>query len=147
MMIDAGAIVHGYTSDYNRMAVLGEPSDRQRGAYELLIHAFQTGIEAAKPGVRVGDVTRAMQGVLDGGRPSASVMGRMGHGLGLDVPEPPSFHPAAETELTPGMLVCIEPSKHVDGVGTLVAEDVFVVRETGVECLSTSPTPPDLLTV
>jgi Xaa-Pro dipeptidase len=147
MMIDAGAIVHGYTSDYNRMAVVGKPNDRQRGAYDLLVQAFHAGIETAKPGVRVGDVTRAMQRVLDGGRPSPSVMGRMGHGLGLDVPEPPSFHAAAEAELMPGMLVCIEPSKHVDGVGTLIAEDVFVVRETGAECLSTSPTPPDLLTV
>ena len=109
--------------------------------------AFHSGIEAAKPGVRGGEVTRAMQRVLDGGRPSASVMGRMGHGIGLDVPEPPSFHSAAEAELMPGVPVCIEPSKHVDGAGTLIAEDVFVMRETGIECLSTSPTPPDLLTV
>jgi Xaa-Pro aminopeptidase len=147
MMIDAGAIVHGYTSDYNRMAVVGEPSDLQRAAYELVVRALHAGIDAAKPGVRVGDVTQAMQRVLDGGRPSASVMGRMGHGLGLDVPEPPSFHAAAEAQLTPGMLVCIEPSKHVDRVGTLIAEDVFVVRDSGIECLSMSPTPPELLTV
>jgi Xaa-Pro aminopeptidase len=126
------------------MAVVGQANERQEGAYRLLIEAHVAGIEAARPGSTAGDVTRAMQAVLERESTSASSMGRMGHGIGLEVPEPPSLHVTAETALTPGMVLCIEPNFHAEGVGSMVAEDMIVIRDDEPEFLSNAPMPPEL---
>jgi Xaa-Pro aminopeptidase len=147
MMIDAGAIVRGYTSDYSRMAVLGKPTATQSAAYELVFRAYCAGVDTVRAGALVADVTRAMHRVLADSTDGASPIGRMGHGTGLEVPEPPSLHLAAESVLKEGMILCIEPNIRADGVGTLIVEDVIVVRAGGGEHLSAVPTPPELMSV
>jgi Xaa-Pro aminopeptidase len=147
VMIDAGAVIHGYTSDYSRMAILGDPTQRQSEAYDLLLSAHRAGIDAVRPGVTAGDITRLMQRVLEEDGAKLSPEGRMGHGTGLEVPEPPSFHLAAETVLVEGMILCVEPNTPMEGAGAMVAEDVVVVRADGAEHLSTAPTPAELIRI
>jgi Xaa-Pro dipeptidase len=147
MMIDAGAMVSGYRSDYSRMAAVGRANDRQKRAYLLLMRAHLAGIRAARAGSTAGDITQAMRQVLESESATMTSMGRMGHGIGLEVPEPPSLHLAAETTLRPGMVICIEPNFVIDGVGTMVAEDTIVIRDDKPEYLSNAPMPPELFCI
>jgi Xaa-Pro aminopeptidase len=59
------------------------------------------------------------------------------------MPEPPSLSPQDGTALAVGEVVCIEPNRHVPGVGWLVSEEEVVVRDGGFELLS-PPFPAEL---
>lgn len=141
--IDAGALYHGYISDHDRLAVIGEPTADQERAYALAMRAQRAGAEMLRPGVTAGDVANAMDNVLaDAGAPSALV-DVPGHGLGIELPEPPYIHPRSELRLKDGMVLCLEPNVIVDG-GPLIVEDTFLVTADGGEHLSAAPAPPEL---
>jgi Xaa-Pro aminopeptidase len=65
-----------------------------------------------------------------------TIYARVGHGLGLEMPEPPSLSPLDATPLREGEVICIEPNTHLDGVGWLVSEEEVVVTAEGNELLS-----------
>ena len=134
--VDGGAVCHGYWSDYARMAVIGEASDAQRKAYSVSINAVKQGISAIKPGSKAGDIAREIYNALEEGGIGGSEFGRVGHGIGLEMPEPPSLHPDDTTILKPGMVLCIEPNLFYPDVGYLVAEEEVVVTEDGCEVMS-----------
>lgn len=112
--IDAGCRVGGYFCDFNRNFAFGPAADVTRRVHDLLWQATEAGIAAARPGALAGDIWRAMADNLGaelealGGRLPQS--GRMGHGIGLRLTEPPSIHPRDATVLVPGMVLAIEPS-------------------------------------
>jgi Xaa-Pro dipeptidase len=137
--------VHGYRSDYNRLAVIGEPTAEQEQAYDLVVRAYKAGFEAIRPGVVVGDVARAMLGVLEDNGRHAAPLGAVGHGIGVELPEPPYLHPRATLELAEGMVMTIEPNVTVPGVGRVIVEDVIVVTSEGAEHLSGAPTQDELI--
>ena len=105
----AGERVHYVTLNDN--FAFGRVPDTTRRADDLLWQATQAGIAAAVPGATAGDIWRASADVLDrglaaiDGRRAAS--GRMGHGIGLRLTEPPSVHPDDTTVLVPGMVIAI----------------------------------------
>ena len=72
-----------------------------------------------------------------------TIYSRVGHGLGLEMPEPPSLSPSDPTALRSGEVLCIEPNLDIDGVGWFVSEEELVVRDGGFELLS-PPFPRDL---
>jgi Xaa-Pro aminopeptidase len=145
--IDTGCRVRGYFCDFNRNYAWGHVPAPSDYAHDLLWRATQAGIDAAVPGATAGDVWRATAKVLDGGleviggrRPRS---GRMGHGIGLRLTEPPSVHPDDTTVLVPGMVITVEPSAEFD-LGTpegtrrhmLIHEENLVITENGPELLS-----------
>jgi Xaa-Pro dipeptidase len=147
LSIDAGCRVSGYFCDFNRNFCVGRIPDISRRADDLLWQATQAGIEAARPGATAADVWYAVAQVLDrgleaiGGRRTRS--GRMGHGIGLRLTEPPSVHPEDTTVLVPGMVITVEPSAEFEIVtlaGTakrmLIHEENLVVTYDGPQLLS-----------
>jgi len=82
-----------------------------------------------------------MAAVLEPGQGAATPIGRMGHGLGLDVTEPPSIASGDETRLEEGMVITLEPSAVLPGAGVMgqrlmVHEEDVVVTHDGFELLS-----------
>ena len=74
-----------------------------------------------------------MRAVLGGGAPD---VGRLGHGLGMQLTEPPSLIAADLTPLTAGMVLTLEPSLPLGPGRMMVHEEVIVVRENGPQFLS-----------
>jgi Xaa-Pro dipeptidase len=147
LSIDVGCRVQGYYCDFNRNFAFGRIPDLTRRVDDALWRATEAGIRAAAPGATAGDVWRAQTQVLDQMLPSTATRhtksGRMGHGIGLRLTEPPSIHPDDPTILSPGMVLTIEPSLEFDldtPDGTvrrmLVHEENLVVTEDGSELLS-----------
>jgi Xaa-Pro aminopeptidase len=145
MYIDAGADVHGYRSDYNRLAVIGAPTAAQERAYDLVFRAYSAGFDAIRPGVKVGDVARTMLAILAEGGGHVAPLGAVGHGIGVELPEPPYLHPEASLELAEGMTLTIEPNVSFAGVGRMIVEDVVVVTAEGAQHLSEAPTRHELI--
>jgi Xaa-Pro aminopeptidase len=143
LLLDAGLLVEGYWSDFSRLYVAGEASVEQARAYQHLVDATLVARESIKPGRTLGDVATSIQRRLPQG---AAAFGRFGHGVGLDLSEPPSLHPRDPTVLESGMTLCIEPNASMAGVGNLVVEEIVVVTPEGCELVS-GPVPEGLVVI
>lgn len=126
LMLDAGASLHGYFCDFDRNFAFGEASDAARRAHDVLWRATEAALAAARPGATAADLHGAMARVVD--QPSGAV-GRMGHGLGLQLTEPPSIVDFDRTVLSPGMVLTLEPSMTVAAGRMLVHEENIVIRD------------------
>jgi Xaa-Pro aminopeptidase len=143
LLVDAGLLVEGYWADISRICVAGEPTNMQVAAYRRIVNAAAVARDSVSPGRTLGEVARGVQRELAGG---AAGFGRVGHGIGLELTEPPSLHPADPTVLEPGMTLCIEPNSAIAGVGNIVAEEIVGVTPTGCELLS-ARAPQDLVVI
>jgi Xaa-Pro aminopeptidase len=120
----------GYFADFNRVYASAAPTRQQERAYEELTDALDRARAIARAGATVEELAEAMIG------DSPTIYARVGHGLGLEMPEPPSLSPQDSTPLRAGEVLCIEPNREVPGVGWLVSEEEIVVREGGFDLLS-----------
>jgi methionyl aminopeptidase len=132
--MDCGAIVSGYNSDYAVTQVAGPSTDAKDDLIDTTRESLEKGIEAARPGNRVGDISNAVESyVLE--RPYELVREYVGHGIGKNLHEPPqvpNFGPAGHgLKLRPGLVLAIEPMVNVgvwntrmlDNGWTVVTED------------------------
>ncbi len=136
LMLDTGATFDGYFCDFDRNYSIGAASGPVRRAHEALRGATDAGLEAARPGATCEDVFVAMRNrVLDAGFTAGS-LGRMGHGVGMQLTEPPSHRIGDATVLRPGMVLSLEPELVISPGRGMVGEEDVVVREDGAELLS-----------
>jgi Xaa-Pro dipeptidase len=142
VLVDTGTTVEGYHSDLTRTYVFGEPTPRQRSLWAIEREAQQAAFEAVWPGQPCGAVDRAARAVIErqGFGPLYQTPGlphRTGHGLGLEIHEPPFLVRGSGTPLVPGMIASIEPMLCVYGEMGIRLEDHFVVTQKGAEWLTT----------
>lgn len=133
LMLDTGAVWDGYFCDFDRNFSIGAPSNDVQSAHARLIDATHAGFEAARPGATPAEVYAAMNLILTGG--DTAVKGRLGHGLGMQLTEPPSLIPADHTPLVPGMVLTLEPVVETQ-TGIMVHEENIVVTEDGADWLT-----------
>lgn len=143
LFIDAGCLFDFYWSDFDRHFAFGKPDPHTQDAYEIVWEATEAGIAAVKPGIPICDIWSSMTGVLNNpkNRGKPTTIGRMGHSMGLWMPELPSVQPDDKTVLKPGMIINIEPSttypSYFDGSPKLMLhEEVVVVTEAGAQLLT-----------
>jgi Xaa-Pro dipeptidase len=140
MTIDAGCCYDNYWCDFNRNFAFGHVSNEVARAHTAVHAATDAGLQAVRPGVHTRDVFAAMGAVFSGlGAPGGTV-GRMGHGIGLLAPEPPSVNADDDTVLTAGMVITLEPSMsftYQDQARIMVQEENLVVTDDGYELLTT----------
>ncbi len=142
VVIDMGAFLEGYASDMTRMLFVGSPGSRVKRAYKAVLEAQLAAIDAVRAGVTAGSVDRAARSVLKSHGLDRAFVHSTGHGLGLEIHEPPRIGKRDKTPLRPGMAITIEPGVYIEGWGGIRIEDTVVVTETGCEILT--PTPKEL---
>ena len=133
LMLDTGARRQGYFCDFDRNFAIGRASDAARKAYATLCRATSAALDAARPGVRCCDLYEIMAREIGG---EGGDVGRLGHGLGLQLTEPPSIVPFDETPLETGMVITLEPSTQVVPGKVMVHEEIIVVRDGAPELIS-----------
>jgi Xaa-Pro aminopeptidase len=136
MIIDSGATFDGYFCDFDRNYAFGTVSDDARRAYDTVYEATDAGFRAARPGARTSDLWREMWRVLEAGGALGNNVGRMGHGLGMQLTEWPSNMPGDDTVLEPGMVLTLEPGMVFAPNQWMVHEENIVIRSDGAEWLS-----------
>ncbi len=140
LLLDFGTSFGGYHSDITRTFVVGaEPSDAVREMYEAVRDANARGRAAAKPGLTSHDIHTLCQVELESDKWSEFSTHRTGHGLGLEVHEPPSIMRGDQTVLRPGMTFTVEPGLYKDGFGGVRIEDDLWITNSGAESLTSSP--------
>lgn len=145
VILDFGCIVDGYLSDQTRTVVAGgDPPDSFLEVHETVLEASDAAVAAVKPGVRADEVDAAAREVIEDAGYGDRFPHVTGHGVGLDIHEPPFLIGGSylegwnRVELAPGMVFSIEPAIYTDGFGVRV-EDLVVVTERGAKRLNVSP--------
>lgn len=136
LFMDLGAIFDGYSCDFDRNFAFGHISDDAARAHEAVWQATEAGIAAARPGATTTDLFKAMAKVLEDNGSQGLNVGRLGHGLGLQLTEPPSNMIGDETLLVPGMVMTIEPGMEYAPGKMIVHEENVVITEDGCELLT-----------
>ena len=143
VVVDSGAVYKDYWADFMRMSSIGEPTKEQRRFFDATLESQQAGVDKLAPGVTAHDIFSACNDVLVAhGLADYVTFERLGHGVGLDMHEPPSMARGSELVVRPGMVLTVEPVfwDRPDGkVGNFALEDVVVVTEEGHEVLSLFP--------
>lgn len=126
LMLDTGASLQGYFSDFDRNFAIGYSNDASKLAYEDLWQATEVGLQIARAGVTCAKLFEAMHVALGGG---PSDVGRYGHGLGIQLTEYPSIAPFDQTILQPGMVMTLEPSLMISEGKMMVHEENILITE------------------
>lgn len=141
LMLDTGATWDGYFCDFDRNWAIGRADDASRRAYDVLWRATQAGIEAAHPGVTCRDLFQAMHGVIATLDPGGGDVGRLGHGLGMQLTEWPSHAVWDDTVLEENMVLTLEPSLSYGAGRIMVHEENIVVGTKGARLLTRRAAP------
>lgn len=138
VLVDTGAALHGYRSDITRTWCVGEPSPRVRSIWEAVARAQQAAHAAIAPGVSAGAIDAAARTSIAAagfGPDDRFFTHRLGHGIGLEVHEPPYLVAGSDVVLAPGMTMSNEPGIYVPGELGVRLEDIVVVTPRGAEVL------------
>jgi Xaa-Pro aminopeptidase len=139
VLIDAGCRLDGYPSDMTRVAHLGAPSEEFEKVHAILEQAVQAAIAAARPGVKASQVDKAARDIIAAAGYGDYFLHRTGHGLGIDVHEPPYITATSETVLDEGMVFSIEPGIYLAGRFGVRLEEIVIIRNGRAEVLSELP--------
>lgn len=133
MLIDAGADYLNYKSDITRTMIFGEGLNRNN--IEELIEAVNKSKKAAEekayPGVKVCELDRRACEVLEEYGLDKYFAHELGHGVGVDIHEPPGISPLNTEELKAGNVITIEPGVYMPSVGGVRIEDTYLITDSG----------------
>ncbi|WP_286302911.1 M24 family metallopeptidase [Vibrio apostichopi] len=135
LIIDTGANFDGYFSDFDRNYAFGHAQTDTIAAYDAVYQSTEAGLAIAEPGRTTGDVWQAMWSVLEKNGALGNDVGRMGHGLGMQLTEWPSHVPNGDVILKPGMVLTLEPGMAFAKNRMMVHEENIVITESGCEML------------
>jgi Xaa-Pro dipeptidase len=134
ILIDGGCTVEGYESDVTRTGVLGAPPQKVQQVFEIVRHAQNAALDAARAGKLSGTVDDGARAVVTAagyGPDYKFFTHRLGHGIGLDGHEHPYLVRASTTTLEPNMTFSNEPGIYIPGEFGLRCEDDMVIRQDG----------------
>ncbi|MCH7591556.1 MAG: aminopeptidase P family protein [Planctomycetes bacterium] len=136
ILFDWGARWRGYCSDLTRMVFIGSIPRKIAEVYDVVLEAQQKAIAAIRPGRRMCDVDAEARDFIAAAGYGEAFCHGLGHGLGLDVHEPPSLSWRSKEKLEAGMVVTVEPGVYLPGVGGVRIEDDVLVTPQGRRVLS-----------
>jgi Xaa-Pro aminopeptidase len=139
VVVDIGATYNYYCSDMTRTIVAGTPSAKQQKIYDTVKAAQQKAFEATKAGVVVGDLDAVARRLITDTGYGANFVHRLGHGVGLEVHEPPSIGPNCKDKLGAGFVVTDEPGIYIADFGGVRIEDTVLVGLDKAEKLTIGP--------
>jgi Xaa-Pro aminopeptidase len=137
--IDWGAQLDGYCSDCTRTFAVGEPGERAREVYELVLRAQLAGLDAVRPGVSGRDADAAARSAIEAAGFGERFGHGLGHGVGLEIHEAPRLSRASDATLAAGHVVTVEPGIYLPGELGVRIEDLVVVTDDGCERLNGLP--------
>jgi Xaa-Pro aminopeptidase len=137
--MDFGIIHKGYCSDMTRTVFLGKPKPEERKAYEAVLEAQENAVNAVAPGASCAEVDEAARSVLRREGLAEFFTHSTGHGVGLEIHEPPRVGAGQTARLQPGMVITIEPGIYLAGKFGIRIEDMVAVTRSGGHVLTPAP--------
>jgi Xaa-Pro aminopeptidase len=146
IMVDLGTVKNGYHMDETRMFAIGSMPEKAWRASRAAIEIHDALIGRAKPGVTLGELFDDALALADrlGFRevflgPPGHQVSFIGHGIGLELVEPPLIARGRDTPLEAGMMFALEPKLVFENEFAAGVESVFLVTATGGRLISKVP--------
>lgn len=143
VMVDFGICLQGYQIDETRMFCIGEMPKRYRDLYRSVVAIHHTILDAVRPGMtgqalfQIGLEQAQKEGVSEfylG--PPGNKVSFVGHGIGLEINDPPFIASMDTTPLREGMTFALEPKLVLEGEAAIGIEDTVVVTHDGIRFLT-----------
>lgn len=146
VVIDWGGEAGGYFSDMTRtLLIRGKDMGRKLEICGLVLEANRKGIGAVRAGAAPGDIDKAARDVIKRGGYGAFFGHSLGHGVGLQVHEPPYIRRGGKRPVKEGMVFTVEPGIYVPGLGGARIEDMVRVGRKKAELLTSLPAEPEII--
>jgi Xaa-Pro aminopeptidase len=136
VVIDFGCRFQGYNSDETVTCLTGSPSSEQAKIHQAVYAAHMKALEAARAGVRARALDVVARKSIEAAGYGKYFLHGLGHGVGMEIHEPPYLSPRGRGTLEEGMVFTIEPGIYVEGIGGVRLESLVFLGSTGPELLS-----------
>ena len=136
LFIDTGSTFDGYFCDFDRNYAFGKVTSDVEKVYHVLWQATEVGIKTAIPGATTNDIFNAMNKIIQDNGAIGNNVGRLGHGLGLQLTEPPSHRSGDITTIKENMVLTIEPAMEYSPGKMLVHEENIIIQKDGAELIT-----------
>lgn len=136
--LDFGCILDGYCSDMTRTLVVGHASEKQRQIYDVVLAAQKAALDKIAIGVACRDIDRAARDVIASAGFGKNFGHGLGHSVGIEIHESPSFSPKSDAILEEGHVITVEPGIYLEGFGGVRIEDVVAISAKNVANLTKS---------
>ncbi|MCF6409097.1 M24 family metallopeptidase [Pseudalkalibacillus salsuginis] len=137
--LDFGAYYNGYRSDMTRTVAVGDPGEKLREVYQIVLEALNRGLSGIKPGLSTKEVDALPRDFIKAKGYGEYFGHGAGHGIGLDIHENPFFSTTGNNVVQAGMVVTVEPGIYLPGIGGVRIEDDILITDNGIEVLTHSP--------
>jgi Xaa-Pro aminopeptidase len=138
VVVDIGAIYEHYCSDMTRTIVAGKPSEKQERMYQIVKTAQEKANQTIRAKAKAKDIDQiARRTIQDAGYEPFDH--GLGHGVGLEIHEPPALAATSEDRLVVGNVVTNEPGIYIPNFGGIRIEDTVLVQEGKAEKLTKGP--------
>ncbi len=128
VLIDMGARISGYCSDFSRTLFLGKADKTFQEIYNIVLKAQTTAIERVESGMDASQADQLARSVVEQAGYGDAFGHGLGHGVGLAVHEFPTLGPSSSDSLADGMVFTIEPGIYLAGQGGVRIEDMVVLE-------------------
>ncbi len=136
VLIDMGARINGYCSDFSRTLFLGKADKTLREIYNIVLKAQTAAIEGVESGMDASQADQLARSVVEQAGYRNAFGHGLGHGVGLAVHELPTLGPSSSDSLADGMVFTIEPGIYLAGKGGVRIEDMVVLENGKARVLS-----------
>ena len=136
IVMDFGARVGGYCSDFTRTLCLGSQDDTFKKRYDLVLGAQTTAMATLGPGMTGEQADQLARAVINQGGYEEAFGHGLGHGIGLVAHESPRLGSKSEDVIEENMVFTVEPGIYLSGWGGIRIEDTVVLQGGNVETLT-----------
>lgn len=139
VLIDIGVVLAHYHSDMTRVVFFGTPAPLIQDIYAIVEEAQARALALCRPGTLIGELDQAARGWIAAKGYQAYFTHSLGHGVGLDIHEPPLVRETglySQIPLQAGMVITIEPGVYLPEVGGVRLEDTILITKDGYQNLT-----------
>jgi Xaa-Pro dipeptidase len=136
VVLDIGANYQNYRADLTRTVTVGKPSPKQAKIHHLVREAQDRAFQRVRAGVEACDIDAVARELIEREGYGEHFVHSLGHGVGLDIHEPPTLRPGRKDKLKVGNVVTVEPGIYIVEFGGVRIEDTVLVRKGGAEKLT-----------
>lgn len=137
--LDFGCVTEGYSSDLTRTVSVGKPPAQWRKIYQIVLDAQLRAIDSAASGMLARDLDAVARSYIRKMGYGSSFPHSLGHGLGMQIHEPPRISSLSTARLRSGNVITIEPGIYIPNRGGIRIEDDILIRNGSCEVLTRAP--------